>query len=139
MGCQVIGLPIASRPVAKLIHERLREVRESGVSFSVLARRTPTPGDDGIGEKTIAAIEKNPGRVPDATTLRALARALDVEPDDFYEWPIALARERSAANPEAARRREADALRKRAQRKRERPGDGLDTTPAPRRQTGRDT
>lgn len=121
MGCQGLAERIASRIVVppELISELLPRLRTArGWSTSILSRMTVAPGEDpGIGEKTIQAIEANPGRVPEARILRALARALEVAPEEFYEWPIALVRETGAATPAAERRRAIDAARKAAQRR----------------------
>lgn len=116
--------------VPKLIREVLRELRDQhNLSRSQLSRRTVAVGDPGISESTIEAIETKPGRVPDATTLEVLARTLDVAPDAFYEYPIAVAR-RDAR--EVTREREARALRGRAQQRSERPADAPQTKPVPR-------
>lgn len=119
----------------KLIRERLMQLfaERPELNPSVLSRMTVVPGDIGIGEKTIQAIIKNPGRVPEARTLEALARALHENHEDYYEWPIAAAKRQAAATPEATRKREADALRKRAQRQAARQPDAPDTTPVRRR------
>lgn len=56
----------------------------------------------GVGEKTIQAIESTRGRVPEAGIIEQLAAALGVEPNDFYEYPIAVARRdrrRARADP----------------------------------------
>lgn len=125
--------------MAKLIRERILERIEGDKSMnpSVLSRLTVVPGEDiGIGEKTIQAILDNPGRVPEVKTLVALARALGDDHADYHEWPIAVARA-GAKNTDAARKkREADALRKRAQRQAEHPSDAPDTKPARRRRKG---
>lgn len=123
-------------PVPKLIREALRELREEhGLSRSQLSRRTVAVGDPGVSESTIEALETKPGRVPDATTIETLARTLDVAPDTFYEYPIAVARrDARGRKPDAAvtREREAAALRGRAQQRSGRPADAPDTTPARR-------
>jgi transcriptional regulator with XRE-family HTH domain len=106
--------------VPELIHQLLPRLRaERDWSTSVLSRMTVDAAshDEGVGEKTIQAIEKNAGRVPEARIIESLARALDIEPGQFYEWPIAVARRDSAATPEAERRRAVDAARKAAQRR----------------------
>jgi len=53
---------------------------------------TARVGDTGVGEKTIQAIEANRGRVPEAWIIESIAAALDIAPEDFYEYPIAVAR-----------------------------------------------
>jgi transcriptional regulator with XRE-family HTH domain len=127
--------------VPKLIREALRELREERrLSRSQLSRQTVAVGDLGVSESTIEALETKPGRVPDATTLETLARTLDVRPDTFYEYPIAVARRDARAAPSAAgvtREREAAALRGRAQQRSERPAGDRDTTPARRGRGGR--
>lgn len=102
----------------------------------MLSRHTVATGDEGIGEKTIEAIERSPGRIPEARIIEALSHALDVEPDSFYEYPIAVARREARPTPserEEAREREAQALRERAQQRHERPAGEPDTKPARRR------
>jgi transcriptional regulator with XRE-family HTH domain len=63
-------------------------------SRSVLSRKTVRPGFAGISEATIKAIETEAGRVPKAHIIEALAAALGVPPETFYEYPIAAARDR---------------------------------------------
>jgi transcriptional regulator with XRE-family HTH domain len=121
--------------VPKLIREALRELREERrLSRSQLSRQTVAVGDLGVSESTIEALETKAGRVPDATTLETLARTLDVRPDTFYEYPIAVARREARAAPAKAvtREREAAALRGRAQQRSERPSTDRDTKPARR-------
>lgn len=75
------------------MHEALRSLRaERDLSRSRLSRLTVREGYEGVGEKTIEALETYPGRIPEATIIEALAHALDVTPETFYEWPIAVAR-----------------------------------------------
>jgi transcriptional regulator with XRE-family HTH domain len=121
--------------VPKLIREALRELREQQhLSRSQLSRQTVAVGDPGVSESTIEALETKAGRVPDASTLESLARTLDVQPDTFYEYPIAVARRAGRA---VTREREAGALRDRAQLRSERPADAPQTTPARRGRGGR--
>lgn len=102
----------------KLIRDRLLEAfRADDMNASVLSRRTTTEGDEGIGEKTIDAIIKNPGRCPTAHTLECIARGLGDNHEQYYEWPMAEARRDAAANPKAVRKRAAGAARKAAQRR----------------------
>lgn len=125
--------------VPKLIREALRELRkERRLSRSQLSRQTVALGDPGVSESTIEALETT-GRVPDASTLEVLARTLDIEPDTFYEYPIAVARRDARGKTAAAvtREREAEALRGRAQQRSERPADAPGTTPARRGRGGR--
>ena len=83
--------------------ERLRGLRrERGVSRSQLSRLTVDVGQPGVSESTIEALETKPGRVPDAGTLELLAHGLDVAPDVFYEYPIAVARRNARARRAAA-------------------------------------
>ncbi len=117
-------------PVAKLIREALRELREQrNLSRSQLSRQTVAVGDPGVSESTIEALETKPGRVPDASTLESLARTLGVEPATFYEYPIAVARRAGRA---VIREREAEALGDRAQQRSEHPSGARGTTPARR-------
>lgn len=77
----------------QLIADALRQLRkEQGLSRSRLSRLTVRAGDEGVGEKTIQALETFPGRVPQVEIVEALAAALGVAPERFYEYPIALAR-----------------------------------------------
>lgn len=116
--------------VAKLIRDALRELREQRrLSRSQLSRQTVAVGDPGVSESTIEALETKAGRVPDASTLESLARTLGVEPETFYEYPIAVARRDGRA---VNRAREAEALGDRAQQRGERPAGAPDTTPARR-------
>lgn len=88
----------------KLMHELLRELRsERGLSRSKLSRRTVLPGQEGVPEATIEKIEVTPGRVPDAEIIEAIARALEVKPDLFYEYPIAVARRHGREQVAASR------------------------------------
>jgi len=83
--------------------ERLRGLRlERAISRSELSRLTVSVGQLGVSESTIEALETKPGRVPDAGTLELLARTLDVAPDVFYEYPIAVARRNARARRDAA-------------------------------------
>lgn len=109
IGC-IAGVP-------RLIHEALPLLREQRkLSRSRLSRMTVQPGNAGIGEKTIQALEDNPGRVPEARIIEAIANALGVPPEHFYEWPIAVARR------EAKERAAAAALRGHEERGRRRDG-----------------
>lgn len=79
--------------VPLLLRELLRGLREErGLSRSDLSFATVRLGFAGVPEPTIEALEIKPGRVPDADTLEAIAAALEVQPDAFYEYPIAVAR-----------------------------------------------
>jgi transcriptional regulator with XRE-family HTH domain len=81
---------------AALIASHLPQLREQQkLSLSQLSRRTVKEGFAGVPEGTIKAIERNPGRVPEARILEALAAALGKPPEVFYEYPIALARARA--------------------------------------------
>lgn len=115
--------------------KRLREAR--GWTPDLLSAKTLVGDKLAVTPQGIKQAERAAGRVPDADIIEALAQALGVQPEDFYEYPIAVARREAATTPEAIRKREADALRKRAQRQAERPSDAPDTTKAPRRRKGR--
>lgn len=118
--------------VARLLHEVLPALRrERGLSQMALARRTARPHDEGLSLSTIQAYEK-PGRagtVPELEILEALAHGLEVKPEVFYEYPLALARRqarpgvsgRRAARPRSLRDAADEAARLRR-----------DTTDAPR-------
>lgn len=104
--------------VPKLIRDRILEAiaADDGLNVSTLSRRTPIPGDGGVGEKTIQALLDNPGRVPETRVIEAVARALGDDHESYYEWPIAVARRDARMTPKAGRRRAADAARKAARR-----------------------
>lgn len=107
------------RAVPELIGQKLRRLREEAeLSRGALSHATVRLGFAGVPEVTIEAIEKSPGRLPDADIIEALSRALDIEPTEFYEWPIAVAR-RDARGRRPARVRVTDAripeIRRRAE------------------------
>jgi transcriptional regulator with XRE-family HTH domain len=118
--------------VPELLAQKLRALR-GDMSVRDLSHATVRLGDTGIGERTIQLLESKPGRVPEAYILEALAAALDVDPGEFYEYPIAVARRDAGSTEEARKKREADALRKHSARQAQRPEDAPDATPAPRR------
>jgi transcriptional regulator with XRE-family HTH domain len=130
-----------------LIRERLVELREKKkLSRGALSAATVRTAEDGerswVPEATIQAIEKRVGYLPNAETIEMLADALGVPPEDLaeHEYPIAAARREAASTPEAARQREADALRKRAARAQQQsahPEDDPDTSDARPRRRGR--
>lgn len=98
-----------------LLREALRELRDKrGMSRGALSRATVRLGYGGVPEATIEAYETRPGQVPKAEVLEVLAEALGVDPVEFYEWPIAVAKRdggstRSLAEiAEGAARRRAD-------------------------------
>lgn len=77
----------------KLLSDLLRQERKrQKLSRGKLSRATVRVGYDGVPESTIESYEVIPGRVPEAETLEALADALGIRPEAFYEYPIALAR-----------------------------------------------
>lgn len=92
----------------RLLADALKELRaeRDNMSRSKLSRLTVRTGYEGVPEGTIKALENNPGRIPSAETLEALATALGIEPTDFYEYPVALARRATSADAEAAVERE---------------------------------
>lgn len=57
-----------------------------------LSRATVKLGYEGVPVDTIIAYETRPGQVPSADVLEMLAKALGVEPDVFYEYPLAVAK-----------------------------------------------
>jgi len=94
------------RAVPELISQKLRRLREAAnMSRGTLSHATVRLGYAGVREVTIEAIEKTPGRVPDADIIEALARALDTDADDFYEYPIAVARRDARTRRRPAQRR----------------------------------
>lgn len=82
-------------------HQRLRRLRrERGLSQPALFREAR-----GVSLDTIRALERDPAatssaagrgraRYPSAATLASLAEALRVEPDEFPEYRLAVARDR---------------------------------------------
>lgn len=78
--------------MAKLIYELLPELRKKrDLTVPELSRITIRNGGTEVPQKSIEALESKSraGQIPKAHTLVALAKALDVPPDRFYEWPIA--------------------------------------------------
>lgn len=75
----------------ELLYELLPRLRkERGMSQNDLSHRTAREGV-GVSVATIQSYEKasGMGTMPKAHILEAIAAALDVPPDVFYEWPIA--------------------------------------------------
>jgi transcriptional regulator with XRE-family HTH domain len=71
---------------------RLRRLRdEHGVSRSQLSRATVAYDGKGLAEVTIKAIENGTNR-PGVQTIEAIAHALHIDPADFVEYRLALAR-----------------------------------------------
>lgn len=70
---------------------RLREKR--GLSRSLLSRHSARFGDEGVSEETIKRLELPPEnrhhRRASAEVIEKLARALEVEPDEFPEYQLA--------------------------------------------------
>lgn len=98
--------------VQRLIHEELLALRTTKkLSRSQLSRATVREGFAGVPESTIEALEKNPGQMPAAATIKALADVLGVDPDHFYEWPIAAAKAARVPKPSVVRRAKAAAQR----------------------------
>lgn len=86
--------------MAELLYELLPRLRkERDLTVPELSRMTIRMGISEIPEKSIQALESKAraGQVPKAHTLIALAKALEVEPETFYEWPIAEAQANRAA------------------------------------------
>ena len=78
---------------APLIGLRLAELRKDAkLSRSRLSWLTVREGSEGVPEATIRRIETQRGVVPGAWIIDALAKALGVPPESFYEYPIAKAR-----------------------------------------------
>lgn len=81
--------------MARLLFEVLPGLRKSkGWTVWNLAEATVLAGHP-IPQKSIEALESpaRAGQLPKAATLRSLATALEVDPEVFYEWPIAIAQE----------------------------------------------
>lgn len=84
---------MATKPVVPLA-SRLRQLRaDRGMSRSQLARQTVRVDPAGVGlpEVTIKDLETRP-RQAKAATMELLALALDVEPETFVEYRLAIAR-----------------------------------------------
>lgn len=78
---------------APLIAQRLADLRqERKLSRLRLSWLTVREGFAGVPEGTIRYIETHPGAIPGKIIIEALAKALGVAPDSFYEYPIAKAR-----------------------------------------------
>ncbi len=123
--------------MVELFPQKLKRLREAkGWTPDLLSAKTMSGDTLAITPQGIKQAERAAGRVPEARTLEALAKALGVEPEEFYEYPIAVARRDAATSPEAIRKRETDALRKRGQRQAERQGGERDTKRAPRGRKG---
>lgn len=119
----------------RLLHELLPELLQArGWKVSDLSEATAKHGY--IKEATLDTYVDpgNAGRVPDAAILQSIAKALDVKPVDFYEWPIAVARRDRPTTREA--KAEARARLRRRLAAKGSPGGGRreaapDTSPAP--------
>ena len=99
--------------VAKLIYELLPELRaQRDLTVPELARITTRIAMD-VPQKSIEALESKAraGQIPKRHTLEALAAAMRIEPDVFYEWPIAVAQAGRVATPSVAGRARAAARR----------------------------
>lgn len=80
------------RVAPKPINEKLREIREAkGWSRERLSHEAYKIDQDGTSYAQITAIERG-NRRASAATILALARALGVEPEEFPEYRLALAR-----------------------------------------------
>ncbi len=115
-----------------LLRESLRELREQrGLSRDELSGITAANGEH-VTVGNIRKYEKEPGRVPGAEKIEALARALEVPPQvlAFHEYPIALAKKEGTS--EYARRRLSTSLADRAESSRRLKASG-DTRTAPAR------
>ena len=76
----------------KPIEEQLREIREAkGWSRERLSHEAYSIDQDGTSYAQITAIERG-NRRASAATILALAKALDVDPEIFPEYRLALAR-----------------------------------------------
>lgn len=102
----------------RLLIHRLPQLREAKgrMSRSVLSRTAVEPGFKGVAEVTIKRWETEPGHIPTPEALEAFARALDASPEDFYEYPIAVARRlaRQQREAKAARSQGADEAKAKA-------------------------
>jgi transcriptional regulator with XRE-family HTH domain len=98
--------------VVRLLYELLPELRDQkGLSQEALAYRTGDPSSGGISVGSIRQYEKRgrAGVVPEVEILEALAEALEVNVETFYEYPLAKARRE--ARPATSRRRGAAAAK----------------------------
>lgn len=94
--------------VAELFGVALRRLRtDRAWSRDRLSSEIARAGDRDVPVSTLRSYESgNDGRIPDAEIIEAIAAGLGVDPDVFYEWPIALARRdaRTAVKPSVASR-----------------------------------
>jgi transcriptional regulator with XRE-family HTH domain len=78
-------------PDPEPLAERLLRLRGK-TSRSVLSRRTVAYDGRGISEETIKAIENGTSAQPTIATIEAIAHALDVPPEEFPEYKLAVIR-----------------------------------------------
>jgi transcriptional regulator with XRE-family HTH domain len=101
--------------VADLMWQLLPRLRaKSNLTVPELSEITRDNGER-VPANTIAQYElkSRAGLVPKAYTLRALARALGVKPEDFYEYPIAVAQEQRGEDAARAAEEAADEIDRR--------------------------
>jgi transcriptional regulator with XRE-family HTH domain len=79
---------------ADVFSDRLRHLRKevAGLSRSQLSRKTTAVNGRGLPEITIKVLETDRTRQPEINTIEVLAAALEVEPETFPEYRLALAR-----------------------------------------------
>jgi transcriptional regulator with XRE-family HTH domain len=79
--------------VSETFQEQLQRLRrERGISRGVLSRRTVQPGDMGISEQTIEALERKPRQKPLDRTIRLLGEALEATDEEFPAFALAKGR-----------------------------------------------
>jgi transcriptional regulator with XRE-family HTH domain len=94
--------------VPALIRQTLRQLRDSrGMTRRELSWATVKLGYAGVPESSIEAWETRLGMIPSADAIEAMAAALSVPPDTFYEYPIAVEK-RIARERESEKRLEAE-------------------------------
>lgn len=88
---------VGVNPAPRLLREVLREVTvrdnrwdPKNISRQTLSNRTTEFGHN-VPVATIAKYETQPGLVPPADVLEVLAKALGLKPEQFYEYPVAVA------------------------------------------------
>lgn len=70
----------------------LRLRKDRGYGRNELSRRTVKVGDLGVADATIVALERNPDRRPDDSTVLALGEALQATDEEFPAYALAKAR-----------------------------------------------
>lgn len=79
--------------VHETFQDQLKRLRaDRGFSRGVLSRRTVAPGDMGVSEQTIEALERNSRQRPHDRTVRLLGAALEASDEEFPAYALAKGR-----------------------------------------------